>query len=144
MYFFSKLDARTLKQNKKAKKNKMFNIIDKHCNSIFLCFLPRYDQNKCAQGLKATTGGLWSSSPPISQTLCHWSNSIKNLWEETTVIHSHRFVNELLHRHKVCELGGDKLHRPPVVALKQNIYCKRPRFIRVVIRQKHSCLLLNK
>ncbi len=30
--------------------------------------------------LKATTGGLWSSSPPISQTLCHRSNSITNLW----------------------------------------------------------------
>ena len=24
---------------------------------------------------------------------------------------------ELLQWHKVCELGGDKLHRPPVVAL---------------------------
>ena len=52
---------------------------------------------------KATTGGLWSSSPPISQTLCHWSNSITNLW--------------LLQWHKVCELGGEELHRPPVVAL---------------------------
>ena len=30
--------------------------------------------------------------------------------------YSHRFVIELLHWHKVCELGGDKLHRPPVVA----------------------------
>ena len=29
------------------------------------------------------------------------------------IIHSHRFVIELLHWHKVCELGGDKLHRPP-------------------------------
>ncbi len=25
-------------------------------------------------------GGLWSLSPPSSQTLCHWSNSITNLW----------------------------------------------------------------
>ena len=25
---------------------------------------------------------------------------------------------ELLQWHKVCELGGDKLHRPPVVALR--------------------------
>ncbi len=24
---------------------------------------------------------------------------------------------ELLHWHNICELGGDKLHRPPVVAL---------------------------
>ncbi len=33
---------------------------------------------------------------------------------------SHRFVMELIHWHKVCELGGDKLHRPPplVVALR--------------------------
>ena len=31
--------------------------------------------------------------------------------------HSHRFVIALLHWHKVSELGGDKLHRPPVVAL---------------------------
>ncbi len=36
----------------------------------------------------------------------------------STIIHSHRFVMELLHWHKVCELGGDKLHRPPVVALR--------------------------
>ena len=36
---------------------------------------------------------------------------------QTTVIHSHRFVMELLHWHKFCELGVDKLHRPPVVAL---------------------------
>ena len=27
------------------------------------------------------------------------------------IIHLHRFVIELLQRHKVCELGGDKLHR---------------------------------
>ena len=27
-------------------------------------------------------------------------------------------VGVLLHRHKVCELGGDKLQRPPVVALR--------------------------
>ncbi len=56
--------------------------------------------------IKATTGGLWSSSPPISQTLCHWSNTIKNLQDM-----------ELLHWHKVCEFGGDKLQRLPVVAL---------------------------
>ncbi len=37
--------------------------------------------------------------------------------KETTIILSHRFVMELLHWHKVCELGGDKLHRPPMVAL---------------------------
>ncbi len=64
---------------------------------------------------KATTWGLWSSSPPISQTLWHWSNSIQNLLE--CIIHSFRFVIELLHWHKVCKPGGDKLHRPPVVAL---------------------------
>ncbi len=34
----------------------------------------------CFRCLKATTGGLWSLSPPSSQTLCHWSNSITNLW----------------------------------------------------------------
>ncbi len=27
---------------------------------------------------------------------------------------------ELLQWHKICELGGDKLHRPPVVALMKN------------------------
>ena len=37
--------------------------------------------------------------------------------KEITIIHSHMFVMELLHWHKVCELGGDKLHRPPMVAL---------------------------
>ena len=31
------------------------------------------------------------------------------------------FVMELLQWHKVCELGGGKLHRPPVVALKTNL-----------------------
>ena len=35
------------------------------------------------------------------------------------IVHSQRFVMELLHWHKVCELGGDKLHRPPVVALNK-------------------------
>ncbi len=30
--------------------------------------------------VKATTGGLCSSSPPITQTLCHWSNYITNIW----------------------------------------------------------------
>ena len=30
--------------------------------------------------VKATMGGLWSSSPPIIQTLCHWINSITNLY----------------------------------------------------------------
>ncbi len=37
--------------------------------------------------------------------------------KETTIIHSYRFVMALLHWYKVCELGGDKLHRHPVVAL---------------------------
>ncbi len=37
--------------------------------------------------------------------------------KETTIIHSHRFVMELLQCLKVCEIGGDELHRPPVVAL---------------------------
>ena len=32
-----------------------------------------------AMYFKATTGGLWNPSPPISETLCHCSNSIKNL-----------------------------------------------------------------
>ena len=32
-------------------------------------------------------------------------------------IPSHRFVMELLQWHKVCEIGGEELHRPPVVAL---------------------------
>ncbi len=36
---------------------------------------------------------------------------------ETTTIHSHRFWMELLQCHKVCDIGGDELHRPPVVAL---------------------------
>ncbi len=27
-------------------------------------------------------------------------------------------LEQLLQWHKVCELGGDKLHRPPVVALR--------------------------
>ncbi len=31
--------------------------------------------------LKATTGGLWSSSSPSLQTLCQWSNPITNMWE---------------------------------------------------------------
>ncbi len=35
----------------------------------------------------------------------------------TTIIHSHGFVMELLHWHRVCELGGDELHRPPTEAL---------------------------
>ncbi len=30
--------------------------------------------------LRPPRGGLWSLSPPISQTLCPWSNSITNLW----------------------------------------------------------------
>ncbi len=38
--------------------------------------------------------------------------------KETTIIHYHRFVMELLQWHKVCEIGGEELHRPPVVALK--------------------------
>ena len=33
------------------------------------------------------------------------------------MIHYHRFVMKLLHWHIVCEHGGDKLYRPPVVAL---------------------------
>ncbi len=40
--------------------------------------------------------------------------------EETTIIHFHRFVIELLRWHKVCELGGDTLQRPPVVALNDD------------------------
>ncbi len=32
----------------------------------------------------------------------------------------HRFVKELLQWHKLCKLGGDNLHRLPVVALNQN------------------------
>ncbi len=39
--------------------------------------------------------------------------------KESTSTHSLRFVIGLIQRHKVCKLGGDKLHRPPVVALKQ-------------------------
>ncbi len=33
----------------------------------------------------------------------------------------HMFVMELLQWHKVCEIGGEELHRPPVVALIDNI-----------------------
>ncbi len=33
---------------------------------------------------------------------------------------------ELLKWHKVCELGGDKLHRPPVVALKMKLVAPMP------------------
>ncbi len=33
--------------------------------------------------------------------------------KETNIIHSHRFVMELLQWHKVCEIGGDELNRPP-------------------------------
>ena len=36
----------------------------------------------------------------------------------TTIIHSHRFLMELLQWHKVCEISEDNLHRPPVVALR--------------------------
>ncbi len=42
--------------------------------------------------------------------------------KETTIIHSYRFVMELLHWYKVCEPGGDKLHRSPVVALIVQIF----------------------
>ncbi len=65
--------------------------------------------------VKATTGGLWCSSPPILQTFCHWSNSITNQWRSMGVV----FVMELLHWQKVCKIGGDEHHRPPVVALTQ-------------------------
>ncbi len=37
---------------------------------------------------------------------------------QTTIIHSHSFVMELLQWNKVCEIGGEELHRPPVVALR--------------------------
>ncbi len=30
---------------------------------------------------------------------------------------SHSFVMGLLKQHKACNLGGDELHRPPMVAL---------------------------
>ncbi len=46
-----------------------------------------------------------------------------SLLEETTITHFHRFVMELLYWHKVCEFGGDKLHRPPVVALSEKMAC---------------------
>ncbi len=35
--------------------------------------------------------------------------------------HSRRFWMELLQCHKVCEIGGDELHRPPVVALMRGM-----------------------
>ena len=37
--------------------------------------------------------------------------------KRTTSTHSLRFVIGLIKQHKVCKLVGDKLHRPPVVAL---------------------------
>ena len=40
------------------------------------------------------------------------------LLKETTIIHYHRVVMELLQWHMVCELGGEKLHRPPMMALR--------------------------
>ena len=43
------------------------------------------------------------------------------IMHETTIIHSNWFVMELLHWHKVCELGGDRLQRPTVVALRWSI-----------------------
>ncbi len=45
-------------------------------------------ENTLSRGcsIKATTGGLWSSSPPSLQTLCHWSNPITNLWECVVVV----------------------------------------------------------
>ncbi len=38
--------------------------------------------------------------------------------KETTIIQYHRFVMELLQLHKVCEIGGEELHRPPRGGLK--------------------------
>ena len=65
-------------------------------------------------------------------------------WSETTVIHSQRFVMELLHWHKVCELGGDKLNIPPVVALRRllnsrNLMCMVSNFIWVAEDPKVTC-----
>ena len=37
--------------------------------------------------------------------------------KDTTPIHLHWFVMELLQWQKVCKIGGDEVHRPPVVAL---------------------------
>ncbi len=37
--------------------------------------------------------------------------------------YQHRFVMELLQWHKVCEVGGEELHRPPVVALNATTKC---------------------
>ncbi len=37
---------------------------------------------------------------------------------KTTTLHSHKFVMGLLQLHKACKLGGDELHRPPIVALR--------------------------
>ncbi len=72
--------------------------------------------------VKATTGGLWSSSSP---SLCHWNNAITNGWKcmmviylclDIITIHSHGFVMALLQWHKVYKFSEDELHRPPVVA----------------------------
>ncbi len=49
------------------------------------------------------------------------SSKLTNLLslEQSEVKHIGRFVIGLIQRHKVCKLGGDKLHRPPVVALSE-------------------------
>ena len=65
--------------------------------------------------IKATTGGggvreaciRHVHKPCVSGAIP--SQTYGNVW--------YRFVIELLQWHKVCEIGGDKLHRPPVVAL---------------------------
>ena len=63
------------------------------------------------------------------------------LWEtpwhilkETTIIDSHGFVMELLQWHKVCGLGGDKLHRPPMVALTHSAdkLCPEDHSLRII------------
>ncbi len=42
--------------------------------------------NRRDSHFKATTGGLWSSSPPSLQTLCQWSSPIANLRECVMVV----------------------------------------------------------
>ncbi len=52
-----------------------------------------------------------------------------------------RFLMELLQCHKVCEIGGDKLRRPPVVALriKSNINCTNTNNLLVIRLQLCYC-----
>ncbi len=58
--------------------------------------------------VKATTGGPQSSFPPSLQTLSLEQSQLNGL----------SLNLGLLQWHKVCKLGGDELHRAPVVALK--------------------------